>query len=118
MYRVAAEIAKKEKAIALVTGENLGQVASQTLDNLYVLNDAVKIPIIRPLIGLDKEETICIAKKTKTYEISISPGINCTLVPKYPETHAEMKFIKNEEKKLDLKKLVQNALNSSEVVEL
>ncbi|MGC9059459.1 MAG: tRNA uracil 4-sulfurtransferase ThiI, partial [Candidatus Aenigmatarchaeota archaeon] len=83
-YRVAEKVAKKENAKAIVTGESLGQVSSQTLQNLMVEEEAIKLPVLRPLIGMDKEEIVEIAKKLKTYEISIRPCEDtCSLfVPK------------------------------------
>lgn len=115
MYRVAEKIAEKENADAILTGENLGQVASQTLDNLSVENEAVKIPVLRPLIGMDKEEIIEIAKKIGTYEISIQPGMCCNLVPRHPLTRAVLSEIKEVEKKFLPEKIVEKALEGAEV---
>ena len=81
MYRISEAISEKYGYKALVTGENLGQVASQTLKNLYVLEQSVKIPVLRPLLCMDKQETIDIAKKIGTYEISIKKSIKCKYVP-------------------------------------
>ena len=92
--------AKKIKAEALLTGENLAQVASQTLDNMYVENSAVSIPILRPLIGFNKQDIIDIARKIGTYDISIEPGGCCNITPNKPEVHANLKEIKSIEKKL------------------
>ncbi|MHA1874652.1 MAG: tRNA uracil 4-sulfurtransferase ThiI [Candidatus Heimdallarchaeaceae archaeon] len=101
MYREAEKIAKKEKCKAIITGESLGQVASQTLDNLSVLDQAVSISILRPLIGFDKQEIIEIAKKIGTYEISIAKVKECDYVPKKPMTNVKLKDIeKIEELKL------------------
>ena len=94
------KFAKKIKAAALLTGENLGQVASQTLDNLYVENCAVSIPIIRPLIGFNKQEIINIARKIGTYETSIEPGGCCSITPPRPEVHADLQTINKIEGKL------------------
>lgn len=115
MYRVAEKIAEKENAMAILTGENLGQVASQTLDNLAVENEAVKLPVLRPLIGMDKEEIIEIAKKIGTYEISIQPGMCCNLVPRHPLTRAVLSDIKEEEKKFDTEKVTEDAVRGAEV---
>jgi thiamine biosynthesis protein ThiI len=90
MYRVATAYADKIGAKGIVTGESLGQVASQTLDNLMVLNDAAEIPVYRPLIGFDKEETIRIAREIGTFEQSISQASGCTAVPKGASTNAKM----------------------------
>jgi len=115
MYRAAEKIAEKEKAYALVTGENLGQVASQTLDNLAVEDAVVKIPIIRPLLSYDKNETIALAKKLNTYWISILPGLCCKFTPKFPETHAELEIIEKMENQFDLKKMVANVVKKAKV---
>jgi len=92
MYRIAEEIAKLEKAKALVTGESLGQVASQTLDNLHFLTTKVRIPVLRPLIGYDKEEIIALARKLNVEVIASKRVLACTLSPKAhgrkAETHA------------------------------
>ena len=92
MMRVAERIARKEGAKALVTGESLGQVASQTLDNLTATSDAVSMQIFRPLIGFDKLEIIADAQKLGTFEISSSPAPDCCtlFMPRSPETHAKL----------------------------
>jgi thiamine biosynthesis protein ThiI len=84
-----------------VTGESLGQVASQTLDNLAVLTDAAEIPIYRPLIGFDKEDAIRIAREIGTFEQSTSPASGCKAVPKGPSTKAKLDTIREIESKLD-----------------
>lgn len=91
MMRVAQEIAAREGALALVTGESLGQVASQTLENLYVINEVARLPVLRPLIGMDKEEIVAQAERIGTLEISNLPGEDaCTLfTPKHPVTAAD-----------------------------
>ena len=94
MYRVAELIALDEGADALLTGESLGQVASQTLPNLHTENETVSIPIIRPLIGWDKLEIESIAKKIETFDISIEPGGCCSITPKHPATAATTERIK------------------------
>lgn len=93
MYRIASAFAKTTRAKGIVTGESLGQVASQTLDNLMVLDDAGEIPIYRPLIGFDKEETIRIAREIGTFTESISPASGCKAVPKEPSTAAKLEKI-------------------------
>lgn len=98
MYRIAEKIAKKEKCKAIVTGESLGQVASQTLDNLAVLDQAVSIPVLRPLIGFDKQETIQIAKQIGTYDISTLKVKECDYVPKKPRTNVRLSEIEKIEK--------------------
>ena len=88
MYRLAAAFAEEVGALGIVTGESLGQVASQTLDNLAVLDRAVDIPVFRPLIGLDKEEIIGIARRIGTFTPSIAPGRGCRAVPDTAATKA------------------------------
>ena len=94
MYRTAEQYAKEIGAKGIVTGESLAQVASQTLDNLYVLDDAVSTPVYRPLIGFDKEETIVVAEKIGTYTLSIMqvPGCCCS-IPMKPATTSKRKMI-------------------------
>ena len=96
MYRLAERLAVETGATAIITGDSLGQVASQTLRNLMIEEDAVGIPVIRPLIGLDKEEIIEIAKQRGTYDISIKPGIACAFVPNKPKTYADLDTVKKE----------------------
>ena len=100
MYRVAERIAKEEGAKGIVTGESLGQVASQTLDNLLVLNDACTLPVYRPLIGFDKVEIERIAKEIGTFEASILPARSCSAVPKRPVTKAKLDKVLDMEKEL------------------
>ena len=112
MYRIAEKVCEEKEAKAIVTGENLGQVASQTLDNLYVLNQAVNIPVLRPIIGFDKEEIIEMAKRIGTYETSIIPVVSCSAVPDSPRTKGRIKELLREEEKLDIERLVKNALKT------
>jgi thiamine biosynthesis protein ThiI len=114
MIRYAEKIAEKEKADAIVMGDSLGQVASQTLQNLCVIDSAVKIPILRPLIGFDKEDIIKIAREIGTYELSILPSIGCDAVAYKPATRAKLKDILEEEKKLNIEKIVKEAVENSE----
>ena len=112
MFRIAEEIAKKEKARALITGESVGQVASQTLENISAIEQAVKLPVLRPLIGMDKQDIIKKAKEIGTFGISILPAQDCCqrFLPKHPETKAKLKEVKEEERKLDIEKLIKEAL--------
>ena len=118
MLRIAEKIAEREKASAIVTGESLGQVSSQTLQNLKVIEEAIRIPILRPLIGLDKEEIVDIAKRIGTYEISIKPQEDCCtlFVPKRQITAARLEDIKRIEKDLPIEELVESALKKVEKV--
>lgn len=120
MLRAAERIAEKEGAGALVTGESLGQVSSQTLQNLGVIEAAVKMPILRPLIGLDKEEIVNIAKRIGTYEISIKPQEDCCtlFVPRRQITAARIDDVEKIEEDLPVKDLVKKALKNVEKVEL
>jgi len=117
MFRVSEEIALKEGAKALITGENVGQVASQTLDNMLVISEATSLPILRPLAGFDKIEIIEIAKKINTYEISILPHLDCCsmFVPEHPSTKANLKEVIKQEKKLKIKKLITSALKNTKI---
>jgi len=98
MYRIAESIAGKEYAHGLCTGENLGQVASQTLENLEVLDNSVSLPVYRPVIGMDKEEIIALARKLGTYELASQK--KCIFVPKKPATRADIEDIKRLEKRI------------------
>ena len=105
MLRVAERIAGKYGASFLVTGESLGQVASQTLANIYVEERATSLPVLRPLIGFDKVEIEKVAKRIGTYATSIMPGLCCTIVPKKPSTYAKIAQAVDEETKIDLERL-------------
>jgi thiamine biosynthesis protein ThiI len=111
MLRVAGALAQREGAQALVTGESLGQVASQTLQNIATEYPAAPVPILRPLIGMDKQDIIEIAKKIGTYEISIQPGNCCTAVPERPATRAALADIEAEEAKVALDAMVAKTLD-------
>lgn len=103
MFKIAERIAKKENCPALVTGESLGQVSSQTLPNMKIIEEAVKIPVLRPLIGFDKEEIIKLAKKIGTFEISIRPQEDCCtlFVPKHQTAEGRLDVVKELEKKIN-----------------
>jgi thiamine biosynthesis protein ThiI len=118
MLRYAEKIAEKEDSDAIIMGDSLGQVASQTLQNLRVVDSAVKMPVLRPLIGLDKEDIVRIAKNIGTYELSIQPSGGCNAVPHKPSTKAKMDAIFEEEKKLDTKKIVKEAIDRAELLDL
>jgi len=120
MMRVAEEIADSIGAKALVTGESLGQVASQTLESLHVTNSAVSKPVFRPLVGMDKYEVIEIARRIETYDISIRPYEDCCtiFVAKHPETKPKLDRILESEKKIDFEGLVQECLLDIEEIVL
>ncbi len=116
MFRVSEAIAKKESCKFLVTGENLGQVASQTLSNMATTDSAVKIPILRPLLCNDKVETMAIARKIDTYETSILPGMCCNMVPQNPATKSNLSFIENEESRINIKKIIDDSVKNCEIL--
>ena len=117
MMRIAEAIAQREKAQALVTGESLGQVASQTLRNISVIDEVATMPILRPLIGSDKEEIMNIAAKLGTYDISKEPYDDCCsfLSPRTPETWAKIEEVLEEEKKFEVENMVQESLTKMEM---
>lgn len=120
MIRIAEQIAKKEKAKALITGESLGQVASQTLGNIASIESIGTIPILRPLIGLDKQEIMDLARQYGTYDISILPDQDCCslFVPKNPSTNAKREYLEKEEKNLNVDDLLKEALDSIEYINI
>src|SRR2546421_5934415 len=111
MVRLADGIADRESADVLVTGENLGQVSSQTLASLRAIDAVARHPIVRPLIGFDKQEIVDRAKAIRTYEVSKGPEICDLLGPPRPSTHARLDQILTEETKLDVPGLVSSCLS-------
>jgi len=107
MMRVAETFAIQNDMTALVMGDSLGQVASQTLQNIRAEQEAVNIPIMRPLIGLDKQEIIEIARTIGTYDLSIEAPGECQIVPKKPSTRANMKKIYEAEAEMDVDGMVE-----------
>ena len=105
MYRIAQAIALEVGAKGIVNGESLGQVASQTLDNLVVLSDAAEIPVYRPLIGFDKADAIVLAREIGTYEESTSKATGCMAVPTGPSTKAQLAEIQEMERHMDSTKM-------------
>ena len=118
MMRIAQEVARRCGAKALVTGECLGQVASQTMDAMLVTGAVVDLPILRPVVGMDKEEIVQIARKIGTFETSILPYEDCCTVftPKHPKTKPVLALVEAEEAKLDVDALVADALANTEKV--
>ncbi|KON29542.1 hypothetical protein AC482_06300 [miscellaneous Crenarchaeota group-15 archaeon DG-45] len=112
MYRVAAAFAARRRARGIVTGESLGQVASQTLDNLYVLDGAADMPVFRPLIGMDKVEIEDLARRIGTYDISARRVDGCTAVPDRPTTRARLEEVAELEEGLGLVELCVEASGS------
>jgi thiamine biosynthesis protein ThiI len=115
MIRMAQAVAQKEKASALVTGDSLGQVASQTLENIRTISAAGTLPIFRPLIGDDKEEIMKMARELGTYDISIQPDQDCCslFVPRHPETMSNLEQAERAEDGLDIARLIQSALSAA-----
>ncbi|MBO3769843.1 MAG: tRNA uracil 4-sulfurtransferase ThiI [Thermoproteota archaeon] len=118
MFKVAERIAEAEGAKALVTGESLAQVASQTLDNIVAISIGLKMPVFRPLIGYDKEEIIALANKIGTYELSIKPYRDCcSIIARHPETRARPEVVKELEDKINMDSIVEKSIKlSSRVV--
>lgn len=117
MMRIAEKIAEKEECKALITGESLGQVASQTLPALACTDAVVSMPVFRPLIGLDKDEIIAVSRKINTFDISIQPFEDCCTVftPKHPKTKPQISILENAEKALDVDGLIEKALGNTRV---
>ncbi len=119
MLRIARVIGEKESTNLIVTGDILGEQASQTLDNLYAYNDVLQDSIIlRPLIGFNKEEVINIGKDIGLYEIISQKSASCQFYPQYPETHAKINEVLAAESKINYDFLVEKALNSAEILEI
>ena len=116
MLRYAEAIARGEHAQAIIMGDSLGQVASQTLQNIRVVEQAITLPVLRPLLGFDKEDTIKIARKIGTFELSIAPAGGCAAVPVKPSTRARLEQILDEEKKVDVDELVRQAIAKKTLV--
>lgn len=116
MMRIASGIAKKEGALALVTGENLGQVASQTLENISVIEGVSSLAVLRPLIGMHKDEIVTYARRIGTYETSCMPDEDCCqlFMPSYPATRAFSHMLEKAEEKIDCESLVSQAIASVE----
>ncbi|MBQ3042269.1 MAG: tRNA 4-thiouridine(8) synthase ThiI [Clostridia bacterium] len=120
MMRIAEKLAQKHGAGAVITGESLGQVASQTLESITSTNSVATLPVFRPLIGFDKDEIIEIAQKIGTFETSILPYEDCCTIflPKKPVTKPRLSAVLKVESALDVETLVNNALQNIEVVEI
>ena len=118
LLRYAEKIAEKEKAGAIIMGDSLGQVASQTLKNIKTIEQSITMPVLRPLIGWDKEDVIKIAKKIGTFELSIEKSDGCSAVPLKPSTQAKLNQILIEEEKIDIKKLLKDAIKNAKIVSM
>ena len=120
MYRIAERLAVKRKCQALVTGENLGQVASQTIENLNIVDRLTNRVVMRPLLTYDKSQVMDVARDLGTYEISIRPFDDCCtlFVPKNPTTRGKMHILEYQERRLDVDELIAEALERTECIEL
>ncbi len=120
MMRAAAAIARREHAQALVAGENLAQVASQTLENLAVIEEAAMLPVLRPLLTYDKLETVALAQRIGTFELSIQPYEDCCslFVPSNPTTRARLDQVVAAERALDVDKMAEDLAAGAERVVL
>lgn len=112
MVRIASAVAEKRECLALVTGESVGQVASQTLPAMVCTDAVAQLPVLRPLCGMDKEEIVEISRKIGTFDISIQPYEDCCTVftPKHPKTRPRLSDLEAAEQKLSLDQLVQEAV--------
>ena len=118
MLRVANRIGEKEGATFIIMGDNLAQAASQTLGNMAVIDEVSGLPVLRPLIGLDEQETIGIAKDIGTYDISIKDAAKCAFVPDQPAPNVGLDLVEHFEEKLNIGGLVMDCVDDAKVVEL
>ena len=122
MMKIAEHFAKQSNCLALVTGESIGQVASQTMHSLYVTNEVCDMPVFRPCIGMDKNDIVALSEKIGTYETSILPYEDCCtiFVAKHPVTKPRLDVIKKSERKLDdcIDELMKIALETEEVIKI
>ena len=120
MMKIAEEFAKQDGSLGLITGESIGQVASQTMQSLAATNEVCTLPVYRPLIGFDKQEIVDVSEKIGTYETSIQPFEDCCtiFVAKHPVTKPNLKVIKRSEQNLEEKidELVKTALETVEKI--
>ena len=120
MMRIANKISEKYSYQALITGESLGQVASQTIESVSVINDSSKLPILRPLIAMDKKDIIEISEKIDSYEKAIEPYDDCCSIfaPDSPVTKPKLKYIEKSEENLDIEELENQAIDNMEIIEI
>jgi len=118
MFRIAEKIAEKENALALATGENLGQVASQTLESMNVINEVVSLPVLRPLVTMDKIEIMDLSRKINTYDISIQPYEDCCtlFLPDNPATKPKLQKVLAAEESLAIEELIEESMEKTEVL--
>lgn len=120
MMMVSERIARRKECVALVTGESLGQVASQTMEALACTDEITAMPVFRPLIGMDKDEIVDVSKKIGAFEISILPYEDCCTVftPKHPRTRPNMQYVKKAEEALDIDSIVQECIDGVYTIEI
>jgi len=120
MLRITDEIRRRRNALAIVTGESLGQVASQTLESMHVINNVTSTPIIRPLVTVDKFDIIDMAKKINTHDISIRPFEDCCTIftPSAPKTRPKLENVTHYESYTDFESLIEKAVNETEIITL
>lgn len=120
MTKIAEKVAIKEGALAIITGESLGQVASQTLESMYVTNNDINMPVFRPLVAMDKVDIMDMSRRIGTYDISILPYEDCCtiFVPKHPKTRPRLIDILESEKVLDKDGLMDEAISEAEIIEI
>ncbi len=120
MYRITEQVAKQLNALAILNGENVGQVASQTLESMATIEDVVRMPVIRPLATFDKQDIVDVSRKIGTYDISIRPYEDCctVFVPKHPQIKPSLKQAENEENKIAFSEMINTAVEKRERIVL
>ena len=120
MLRLAEKIAKMRKGLAIFNGEALGQVASQTLESMAAINDVTTMPVLRPVLSMDKNEIIEIAQKIDTFDLSIQPFEDCCTVfaPPAPKTKPRIDRARQYEERLDVDGLIQRAMDGIQITEI
>jgi len=117
MMEISQKIAEDKKCFALITGESLGQVASQTINAIYCTDSVTTMPVFRPLIGMDKQEIIDISYKIDTFETSIEPYEDCCTVftPKHPRTKPVLEYVEKAQNQCDFQPMIKTALENLKV---
>jgi len=120
MYRISDLVAREEKCLALINGESIGQVASQTLESMNVINEVTTMPVIRPLACYDKLDIIDLSQMIDTYEISIRPHQDCCTIfePKNPVTKPKLDKCKEYEEKFDFESLIVECVKNREIIKI
>ena len=120
MMKIACRVARQNECEALITGESVGQVASQTIQAIACTNEACDMPVLRPVIGMDKDEIILTSRKIDTFETSILPYEDCCTVftPKHPRTKPQLKFVKLAEEQMDAEALIARAIEGIELLNI